>query len=79
MDGILDPADTREVVAACIAACAHQGEIPRARWGVLQTWAAGNSFLPPVRAAVEEAGGGAAPLQVLAWGRYGCRANSDAP
>jgi acetyl-CoA carboxylase carboxyltransferase component len=37
VDGILDPARTRETVAACIAACAHQGEIPRARWGVLQT------------------------------------------
>ncbi|OYW06350.1 MAG: methylcrotonoyl-CoA carboxylase [Acidobacteria bacterium 37-71-11] len=37
VDGILDPAHTRETVAACIAACAHQGEIPRARWGVLQT------------------------------------------
>ncbi|TAM55273.1 MAG: acyl-CoA carboxylase subunit beta [Acidobacteria bacterium] len=37
VDGILDPARTRETVAACIAACAHQGEVPPARWGVLQT------------------------------------------
>jgi acetyl-CoA carboxylase carboxyltransferase component len=37
VDGIIDPARTRETVAACIAACAHQGEIPRVRWGVLQT------------------------------------------
>ena len=37
VDGILDPRRTREAVAACIEACAHQGEIPPARWGVLQT------------------------------------------
>ncbi|HVN76909.1 MAG TPA: carboxyl transferase domain-containing protein [Thermoanaerobaculaceae bacterium] len=37
VDGILDPRRTREVVAACIEACAHQGEVPPARWGVLQT------------------------------------------
>ena len=37
VDGILDPRRTRDVVAACIDACAHQGDIPAARWGVLQT------------------------------------------
>ncbi len=37
VDGILDPRRTRETVAACLEACAHQGEIPPARWGVLQT------------------------------------------
>ncbi|MGC8915973.1 MAG: acyl-CoA carboxylase subunit beta [Thermoanaerobaculum sp.] len=37
VDGILDPRQTRQVVAACLEACAHQGEIPPYRWGVLQT------------------------------------------
>lgn len=37
VDGILDPRDTREVVAACIEAAAHEGEHVPARWGVLQT------------------------------------------
>jgi 3-methylcrotonyl-CoA carboxylase beta subunit len=37
VDGILDPAHTREVVISCLDACAHQGEIPPFRWGVLQT------------------------------------------
>jgi acetyl-CoA carboxylase carboxyltransferase component len=37
VDGILDPRDTRDVVAACLLACAHQGELAPARWGVLQT------------------------------------------
>jgi acetyl-CoA carboxylase carboxyltransferase component len=37
VDGILDPRHTREVVAACLAACAHQGALEPFRWGVLQT------------------------------------------
>jgi len=37
VDGILDPRDTRDVIAACLSACAHQGELAPARWGVLQT------------------------------------------
>jgi 3-methylcrotonyl-CoA carboxylase beta subunit len=37
VDGILDPRHTRDVVAACLLACSHQGEIPPFRWGVLQT------------------------------------------
>ena len=37
VDGILDPRCTREAVSTCIEACAHQGEIPPFRWGVLQT------------------------------------------
>ena len=37
VDGILDPRRTRDTVAACLDACARQGEIPPARWGVLQT------------------------------------------
>jgi 3-methylcrotonyl-CoA carboxylase beta subunit len=37
VDGILDPRDTREVVAACIEAAAHEGEHIPYRWGVLQT------------------------------------------
>jgi 3-methylcrotonyl-CoA carboxylase beta subunit len=37
VDGILDPRDTREVVAACLEASAHQGELATYRWGVLQT------------------------------------------
>jgi len=37
VDGILDPRRTREVIAFCLEACAHQGEIPPYRWGVLQT------------------------------------------
>ena len=37
VDGILDPRQTRATVSACVEACAHQGEIPPFRWGVLQT------------------------------------------
>jgi acetyl-CoA carboxylase carboxyltransferase component len=37
VDGILDPRCTREAVSGCIEACAHQGELPPFRWGVLQT------------------------------------------
>ncbi|MGD1146732.1 MAG: carboxyl transferase domain-containing protein [Thermoanaerobaculaceae bacterium] len=37
VDGILDPRRTRETVSGCIEACAHQGELPPFRWGVLQT------------------------------------------
>lgn len=37
VDGILDPRQTREVVAACLEACAHQGSLTPYRWGVLQT------------------------------------------
>ncbi len=37
VDGILDPRDTRDVVAACIEAAAHEGEHVPVRWGVLQT------------------------------------------
>jgi 3-methylcrotonyl-CoA carboxylase beta subunit len=37
VDGILDPRHTREVVAACLEACTHQGSLPPFRWGVLQT------------------------------------------
>lgn len=37
VDGILDPRQTREVVAACLEACAHQGSLVPYRWGVLQT------------------------------------------
>jgi 3-methylcrotonyl-CoA carboxylase beta subunit len=37
VDGILDPRDTRDVITACLSACAHQGELAPARWGVLQT------------------------------------------
>jgi len=37
VDGILDPRRTREVVNACLEACAHQGELSPYRWGVLQT------------------------------------------
>jgi len=37
VDGILDPRDTRDVVAACLEACAHQGSLPPFSWGVLQT------------------------------------------
>ncbi|MCS7183464.1 MAG: hypothetical protein NZ869_10195 [Thermoanaerobaculum sp.] len=37
VDGILDPRRTREVVALCLEACAHQGDLPPYRWGVLQT------------------------------------------
>ena len=37
VDGILDPRDTREAVAACLEAAAHEGEHVPARWGVLQT------------------------------------------
>jgi acetyl-CoA carboxylase carboxyltransferase component len=37
VDGILDPRHTREVVAACLTACAHRGRLEPYRWGVLQT------------------------------------------
>jgi acetyl-CoA carboxylase carboxyltransferase component len=37
VDGILDPRRTREVVAFCLEACAHQGSLQPYRWGVLQT------------------------------------------
>ena len=37
VDGILDPRDTRDAVAACLAGCAHQGPLPPFHWGVLQT------------------------------------------
>ncbi len=37
VDGIVDPRDTRDVVASCLAACAHQGRLEPYRWGVLQT------------------------------------------
>jgi len=37
VDGILDPRDTRDAVAACIGAAAHEGEHVPHRWGVLQT------------------------------------------
>jgi 3-methylcrotonyl-CoA carboxylase beta subunit len=37
VDGLLDPRHTREVVASCLEACAHQGELAPFRWGVLQT------------------------------------------
>lgn len=37
VDGILDPRNTREVVASCLEACAHQASLPPYRWGVLQT------------------------------------------
>lgn len=37
VDGILDPRNTREVVAYCLEACAHQGSLQPYRWGVLQT------------------------------------------
>lgn len=37
VDGILDPRKTREVVAYCLEACAHQGLLQPYSWGVLQT------------------------------------------
>jgi 3-methylcrotonyl-CoA carboxylase beta subunit len=37
VDGILDPRHTRDVIAACLAACAQQGRLEPYRWGVLQT------------------------------------------
>lgn len=44
-DGITAPARTRETVAACIEVCAHRGEIPRARWVVLQTRAGSRQLI----------------------------------
>jgi 3-methylcrotonyl-CoA carboxylase beta subunit len=37
VDGILDPRHTREAVAACLEAAAHEGQQAPFRWGVLQT------------------------------------------
>jgi acetyl-CoA carboxylase carboxyltransferase component len=37
VDGILDPRDTRDAVAACLEATAHQGRLEPFSWGVLQT------------------------------------------
>ncbi len=37
VDGIIDPVDTREVIARSIACAAHQAEIPEFKTGVLQT------------------------------------------
>jgi acetyl-CoA carboxylase carboxyltransferase component len=37
VDGILDPRDTRDAVAACLEATAHQGRLEKFSWGVLQT------------------------------------------
>jgi acetyl-CoA carboxylase carboxyltransferase component len=37
VDGILDPRHTREAVAACIEAAAHEGRQAPFSWGVLQT------------------------------------------
>jgi 3-methylcrotonyl-CoA carboxylase beta subunit len=37
VDGILDPRHSREVIAACLSACAHQGRLQPYSWGVLQT------------------------------------------
>ncbi len=37
VDGILDPRHTRDVVAACLEAAAHQGRLEPFGWGVLQT------------------------------------------
>jgi len=37
VDGILDPRDTRDALAACLEATAHQGRLEPFSWGVLQT------------------------------------------
>ena len=37
VDGILDPRDTRDAVASCLEATAHQGRLEPFSWGVLQT------------------------------------------
>jgi len=37
VDALIDPVCTREVVASCLEACAHQGELAPFHWGVLQT------------------------------------------
>jgi acetyl-CoA carboxylase carboxyltransferase component len=37
VDGIIDPRETRRVVARCLAACATNPDVPEFRTGVLQT------------------------------------------
>jgi len=37
VDALIDPGRTRETVASCLEACAHQGELAPFHWGVLQT------------------------------------------
>jgi acetyl-CoA carboxylase carboxyltransferase component len=37
VDGIIDPVDTRDVIARSLACAAHQRELPEFKTGVLQT------------------------------------------